>query len=103
MSYKQPFQSQIPWFSQLAWGFGEGGGEELRLQSREGQELSASAAAGQLILKMSSEDQTVNHRISSWGTITARSSCDFEQHAGQEDTNFVNSAQNTNGFAQSSD
>jgi hypothetical protein len=28
---------------------------------------------------------------------------DFAQHTGQEDTNFVNSAQNANGFAQSSD
>jgi hypothetical protein len=40
----------------------EGGGEELRLQSREGQELSAAAATCQLILKMSSEDQTVDPR-----------------------------------------
>ena len=53
-------QSQITWFSQRAqWGLG---GEELRLQSREGQELSAAAAAGQLILKMSSEDQTMDPR-----------------------------------------
>jgi hypothetical protein len=37
-------------------------GEELRLQSPEGRELSAAAAAGQLILKMSSEHQTVDHR-----------------------------------------
>ena len=41
-------------------GQGEGGGEELRLQSREGQELSTAAAACQFILKMSSEDQTVD-------------------------------------------
>ena len=36
--------------------------EELLLQSREDQELSAAAAAGHLILKMSSEHQTVDHR-----------------------------------------
>jgi hypothetical protein len=42
------------------WAQGEGGGEELRLQSREGQELSTAAAACQFILKMSSEDQTVD-------------------------------------------
>jgi hypothetical protein len=34
----------------------------LRLQSREGQEFSAAADAYQLILKMSSEDQTVDPR-----------------------------------------
>ena len=44
------------------WGFGERGGEELWLQSQEGQELSAAAAAGQLILKMITEHQTVDHR-----------------------------------------
>ncbi len=44
------------------WGFGERGGEELWLQSQEGRELSAAAAAGQLILKMISEHQTVDHR-----------------------------------------
>jgi hypothetical protein len=75
----------------------------LRLQSREGQELSAAADACQLILKMSSEDQTVDPRNKLMGTITVRSLCDFAQHAGQEDTNFVNSGQNANGSAQSSE
>jgi hypothetical protein len=42
------------------WGFGERGGEELWCQSQEGQELSV--APGQLILKMISEYQTVDHR-----------------------------------------
>jgi hypothetical protein len=42
-------------------GFGEGGGEELRLQSQQGQELSAAVTAHPLILKMSSEDQTEDH------------------------------------------
>jgi len=57
-------------------GQGEGGGEELRLQSREGQELSAAAAACQLIRKMSSEDQTVDPRNklmgNDFGTIFVR-------------------------------
>jgi len=48
----------------------------LRLQSREGQELSTAAAAYQLILKMSSEDQTVDPRNnvmgSDHGTICVR-------------------------------
>ena len=48
--------SQIAWFSNIEqWGFGEGGGEELWLQSEEDQELSAAATSDQLILKMSSE------------------------------------------------
>ena len=38
-----------------------GKGEKLRLQSQEGQELSAAAGASQLILKMTSEHQTVDH------------------------------------------
>ena len=40
---------------------GEGGGEELRLQSQDDQELSADESSSQLILKMISEDQTVDH------------------------------------------
>jgi hypothetical protein len=43
-------------------GFGERGGEELWLQSQEGQDLSAATTVDQLILKMSSENQTVDHR-----------------------------------------
>jgi hypothetical protein len=63
LSYKLPFQSQITWVSQHSqWGLGEGGGEEFRLQSREGQELSAATDACQLIRKMSCEDQTVDPR-----------------------------------------
>jgi hypothetical protein len=38
-----------------------GKGEELRLQSQEGQELSAAAGANQLILKITSDHQTVDH------------------------------------------
>ena len=38
------------------------GGEELWFQSQEGQELGTTAGVGQLILKMSSEHQTVDHR-----------------------------------------
>jgi hypothetical protein len=43
-------------------GFGERGGEELWRQSEEDQELSEPVAADQLILKMISEHQTVDHR-----------------------------------------
>ena len=72
----------------------------MRLQSREDQELSAATDAGHLILKMSSEHQTVDHRNKLMGndhdTI-------FVRNPEQEDTNFVNSAQNDNGFSQSSD
>ncbi len=38
-----------------------GKGEELRLQSQEDQELSVAAGSSQLILKMTSEYQTVDH------------------------------------------
>jgi hypothetical protein len=47
--------------------FGESGGEELWFQSQEGQELSAAAVGDQLILKMSSEHQTVDHRYKLMG------------------------------------
>jgi hypothetical protein len=53
----------ITWFSNITqWGFRERGGEELWCQSQEDQELSAAAVADQLILKMISEHQTVDHR-----------------------------------------
>ncbi len=42
------------------WRVG-GKGEEFRLQSQEGQELSATVGTSQLILKMTSEHQTVDH------------------------------------------
>jgi hypothetical protein len=67
-------------------GFGERGGEELWCQSQEGQELSVPAAADQLILKMISEHQTVDHR-----------------NAAQEQTNFENSAEKANVFAHTLD
>jgi hypothetical protein len=38
-----------------------GGGGELQLQSLEGQELSVVEVSRQLILKMNSEDQTVDY------------------------------------------
>ncbi len=88
----------------MSWGFGVGGGEELRLQSREYQELSAAAVAGQLILKMSSEHQTVDHRKKVMGNDhTTRSLCDFAKTVVHHDTNFVNNAQNANAFTQNSD
>ncbi len=43
-----------------SWTFGEGGGEELRHQSRQSQELSPDATGHQLIFKMGSEHQTVD-------------------------------------------
>ena len=56
-----------------------------------------------LIRKMSSEDQTVDPRNklmgNDHGTIFVR----FRTASRQEDTHFVNSAQNANGFSQSSD
>jgi hypothetical protein len=39
----------------------DGKGEELLLQSQDGQELSAAPGASQLIQKMTSEHQTVDH------------------------------------------
>jgi hypothetical protein len=60
---KPKSQSQITWFSNITqWGFGERGGEELWRQSQEDQELDKTATSGQLILKMISEHQTVDHR-----------------------------------------
>jgi len=76
--------------------------EEFRHQSRECQELSAAAAGHQLIFKMSSEHQTVDHTNKLTGndhdTILVR----FRSVA-PHDTNFVSSAQNANDVAQSSD
>ena len=40
---------------------GEGGAEEFRHQSPQDQELSVAVAGHQLIFKMSSEHQTVDH------------------------------------------
>ena len=62
------------------WVIGIRRGEELWLQSREDQELSTDNTGHELIFKIRSEDQTVDSRIiriSSWGTITTGSSCDF--------------------------
>ena len=85
-----------------SWGFGEGGVEELRHQSRQCQELSADVTGHQLIFKMSSEHQTVDHTNDLMGTITTRSLYDSSQRSGQYDTNFVSSAENVNDFAQKS-
>jgi hypothetical protein len=62
MSYNPIRNPDYLGFSTRVWGFGEDGGEEFRLQSREDQELSVVAGADQLILKMSSEHQKVDHR-----------------------------------------
>ena len=79
----------------------EGGGrEELLLESQEGQELSAGAAARQLVLNMSSEHQTVDHTYMIMGNDHDTIFIDFSEYAGQEDTNFENSAQRVNDCVQ---
>jgi hypothetical protein len=42
-------------------------------------------------------------QLTSWGTITTGTLFDFSKHAAQHGTNLANSAQNADGFAQSSD
>ena len=85
------FEVRKKLFHLVQWGSGEGGGEELQLQSQEDQELSAGTPARQLILNMNSEDQTVDHtNMLLWNdhdTIFV----DFSEYEGQEDTNFENS------------
>ena len=54
-------KAHITWFSQHRNAASQwGGGEGLRLQSQEGQDLCAAAAAGHLMFKTSTEDQTVD-------------------------------------------
>ena len=79
-----------------------GGREEFHLESQEVQELSAAAAARQLVLNMSSEDQTVDHTNMLMGNDHDTIFIDFSEYAGQEDTNFENSAQRANDCAQTS-
>ena len=74
----------------------------MLLESQEGQELSAGAAASQLVLNMSSEDQTVDHTYMLMGNDHDTIFIDFSEYAGQEDTNFENSAQRANDCAQTS-
>ncbi len=72
----------------------EGGGrEELLIESQEGQELSAGSVERQLVLNMSSEDQTVDHTYMLMGNDHETIFIDFSEYAGQEDTNFENSSQ----------
>jgi hypothetical protein len=104
MSYKQSFENQITWFPQHhVWGFGEGGGEELRFQSREDQELSTLATGTNSSSRWVVITRPWIMRRGSWGTITKRSLCHFAQGTTQSDTNFVNGAKNDNGFVQSYD
>ena len=79
-----------------------GGREELLFESQEGQELSGGAAPRQLVLNMSSEDQTVDHTYMLMGNDHDTIFIDFSEYAGQEDTNFENSAQRANDCAQTS-
>ena len=54
-------KAHITWFSQHRNAASQwGGGEGLRLQSQEGQDLCGAAAAGHLMFKTSTEDQTVD-------------------------------------------
>jgi hypothetical protein len=58
---KAKFQAHITWFSQHRNAASRrGGGEGLRLQSQEGQDLCAAAAARHLIFKTSTEEKTVH-------------------------------------------
>ena len=54
-------KGHITWFSQHHNAASQrGGGEGLRLQSQDGQDLCATADTGHLMFKMSTEDQTVH-------------------------------------------
>ena len=79
-----------------------GGREELLFESQEDQELSAGATARQLVLNMSSEDQTVDHTYMLMGNDHDTIFIDFSEYAGQEDTNFENSAQKADDCGQTS-
>jgi hypothetical protein len=77
-----------------------GKGEELWLQSQEDQELSAAAGASQLILKMTSEHQTVDHTNKIMGNDHDHDRCAISQiFQEREDTNFENSVEKTIGCA----
>ncbi len=74
------------------------------LQSQEDQELSSISAAGQLILKMMSEYQTVDHRNKIMGNDPDPIFVRFHtQHVVQEQTNFENSVEKVNVFPQTLD
>ena len=76
----------------------------MRLQSQEGQELSAAAGGCQYIVKITSEHQTVDHKTEAhWNRLRHElcSICHSMQHSMTQ--TFANSAQNADGFAQSSD
>jgi hypothetical protein len=61
ITVQQILEDHITWFSQHRNAASRrGGGEGLRLQSQQGQDLCATAAAGHLMLKTSTEDQTVH-------------------------------------------
>ncbi len=66
------------------------------IESQEGQELSVDASPSQLVLNMSSEDQTVDHTNILMGNDHDTIFIDFSEYGGQEDTNFENSAQRAN-------
>ena len=72
----------------------------MRLQSQEGQELSAAAGASQLILKMTSEHQTVDHTNNIMGNDLDHDRCAISHSIQErEDTNFENSVEKAIGCA----
>ena len=75
---------------------------EAAIKFQEGQELSTGASARQLVLNMSSEDQTVDHTHILMGNDHDTIFIDFSEYVGQEDTNFENSAQRANDCTQTS-
>ena len=76
-----------------------GKGEKLRLQSQEVQELSAVAGASQIILKMTSEHQTVDHTNKIMGSDHDAIFVRFRTAFKREDTNFENSVEKAIGCA----
>ena len=73
------------------------------LQSQEGQELSAAGSGDQLILKMISEDQTVDHRNKLIGNDPDSIFVRFRTVTTQEQTNFENSPEKDNVCVQTLD
>ncbi len=65
--------------------------------------VSESRRPGQLILKMSSENQTVDHRNKLMGNDPDSILFDFTQYPTQGQTNFENSVEKTNVFTQTLD
>jgi hypothetical protein len=70
-----------------------GGRDELKLESQEGQELSAGAPPSQLVLNMRSEDQTVDHTNMLMGNDHDTIFIDFSEYIGNSDQRVNDCAQ----------